>query len=385
MGQQTPTKTPGVVRREVRRLVRQIMTAPAVLTSYLFAARYYDLIHGKKVRRIAGAVGPANKVAVYLIFPQQGLLASHLGALDYLRSKGYAPVVVSNIALDAGAQAQVLKAAHLYVERPNFGYDFGGYRDGILSIADRLPKLDHLCLLNDSTWFNLPGAEDWLDAAEALRVDLAAAASNYGVPRVKMEEFRRIEWRYLTTHKNFHFCSFALLFSQRVLADPDFLRFWQRFPLTSNKSRTVRRGEIGLSKWILARDYTHGTTCDITHLDRELSALGDDRIREIADNLISPDDPQFQVVKHELLAAGPSREDLISLILTGVARRGSSYVLADYTLTEKRFPFLKKSPVWLNQEASDITLKLAAALPGPGGEVIVDEIKALRAARPPRF
>jgi len=384
MGQQSPNKTQGIVRREVQRLVRQIVTAPAVLTSYLFAARYYDLIHGKKVRRTAGAVGPSKKIAIYLIFPQQGLLASHLGALQYLQAKGYAPVVVSNIALDEGARAQILKAAHLFIERPNFGYDFGGYRDAILSVADRLPTLDHLCLLNDSTWFNLPGAEDWLDAAEALHVDLAAAASNYGIPRVKMEEFRRIEWRYVTTHKNFHFCSFALLFSQRVLADPAFLRFWRRFPLTSNKSRTVRRGEIGLSKWILARDYTHGTTCDITHLDRDLAALGDDRIRAIARNLISPDDPQFLAVKHDLLAANPSRDDLISLILTGVARRGSSYVLADYTLTEKHFPFLKKSPVWLNREASDITLTLAAALPKPDGEVIVNEIKALRAARPPR-
>lgn len=371
--------------REAQRLIRQIVTGPSVLTSYLFAARYYDVVHGKKVRRTPGQMAATQKIAIYLIFPQSGLQGSHLRALNYLNAKGYAPVVVSNVPLAERDREQILQAAYLFIERPNFGYDFGGYRDGILSVASALPDLTHLCLLNDSTWFNLPGGSDWLDEAERLGVDLAAAASNYGIPRVKIEDFREIVWHYRTTHENFHFCSFALLFSRKVLADPEFLRFWQRFPLTSDKGRTVRRGEIGFSKWILGRKFTHQATCDIADLDHELAGLDDPRLAEVAANLIIPEDPRFQAMKHQLLAGAPSRAELISLILVGVARQGASYALADFTITEKRFPFLKKSPVWLNRETSDITLKLAAALPGPEGAEILAEAKALRQRRAPQF
>jgi hypothetical protein len=203
--------------------------------------------------------------------------------------------------------------------------------------------------------------------------------------RVDPAQFQSIEWNYRTTHRNFHFCSFALLFGNRVLADPGFLRFWRNFPLTNRKNRTVRRGEIGLSKWILSRDFTHGVTCDLTRLDAELAALDDARLREIADNLIVPEDRRMLEVKHAALQAAPGRQDLIRLILTGVARQGSSYALADFTINECGFPFLKKSPGWLSRESSDITLRLAATLPGDAGAEILAEAQALRRARVPEF
>ena len=372
-------------KREALRFVRQIARAPSVLGNYFFGTLYYDLVHAGKVRRMPGQLALTDKVAIYLIYPQYGLQPSHLRALDYLKAKGYAPVVVSNLELAGSDREQVLKASYLYIERPNFGYDFGGYRDGILSLRAALPGLRHLCILNDSTWFNLPGASDWLQEAEGAGVDLGAAALNHGVSRVEITDFRTVVWRYQTTHKNFHFCSFALLFSGKVLTDPGFLRFWQRFALTNDKGRTVRRGEIGLSKWILGQNFTHTVTCDLTHLDQELADLDNVRLREVAASLIIPENPRFQAIKHQLLAGTPSRKDMISLILTGVARQGSSYALADFTITEKRFPFLKKSPVWLNRETSDITLKLAAALPAPEGAEILAEAIALRQRRAPQF
>lgn len=373
------------VGRELRRFVRQSRAAPGALASYLFAAKYYDLALAGKIRRTLGEVPASTKVAVYLIYPNHGLQASHLRSLGYLASKGYAPVVVSNLALDAADRDRLLPLCHLCIERPNFGYDFGGYRDGVLAVADTISTLDRLLLINDSTWFALPGRHDWLDEAEALNVDLAAAASNFGIPRVDPAQFQSIEWNYRTTHRNFHFCSFALLFGNRVLADPDFLRFWRNFPLTNRKNRTVRRGEIGLSKWILSRDFTHGVTCDLTRLDAELAALDDARLREIADNLIVPEDRRMLEVKHAALQGAPGRQDLIRLILTGVARQGSSYALADFTINECGFPFLKKSPVWLSRESSDITLRLAANLPGDAGAEILAEAQALRRARVPEF
>lgn len=369
------------LRRELFRAIRQMRAAPRIFLGYLFATRYYDLFLAGKIARTPGHVPASSKVAIYLIYPERGLQPSHRRGLEYLLSKGYAPIVVSNLPLRDVDRAQLLPLCHICIERPNFGYDFGGYRDGILTIMADMPKLDRLLLINDSTWFALPGRSDWIEESEAMGVNMAAAASNYGIPRVDAGDYRKIRWHYVKTHKNFHFCSFALLFAHRVLEDPNFARFWRKFRLSSDKKRTVRRGEIGLSQWILSRGFTTGVPYDIARLQEDIEKLDDKRLREVAGNMIVPEDPKLLAVKREALAGNPSRDDLIRLVLTCVARQGSSYALADFAINELGFPFLKQSPVWLSKEASDITLRLAGSLPGPYGEEIHAEALKLRGAK----
>ena len=64
--------------------------------------------------------------------------------------------------------------------------------------------------------------------------------------------------------------------------------------------------------------------------------------------------------------------------LTATSLQGVGYAPADFLISEQGFPFLKKSPVWLNEEASDATLRIAARLPGPDGAAILDEAQKLR-------
>lgn len=369
------------IRRELKRLFHQLWHLPTKLGSYLFSARYYDWVLARKVVRSDGPVPMSKKVAVYLIYPSFGLQPSHLDGLKYLLSKGYAPLVVSNLPLNLADREQLLPFCSMCIERPNFGYDFGGYRDGILTVMADMPNLERLLLINDSTWFPLPGCSDWLEESERLEVDLAAAASNYGIPRVDPIDYQDIQWNYVTTHKNFHFCSFALLFSRRVLADPGFSQFWKRFPLSNHKGRTVRRGEIGLSQWVLSKGFTYGIPYNVAMLQGDLAELDNMRLREVAENLITLDDLRMLDVKHDILAGNPNRQDLTCLVLTCVARQGSSYALADFAINERGFPFLKKSPVWLSKEASDITLRLASGLPGPQGAEILAEAQRLRCAK----
>lgn len=369
------------IRRELKRVFRQLWNIPVRCGSYLFSSKYYDLFLARKIIQTTGSVQMAKKVVIYLIYPNFGLQQSHIDALKYLGSRGYAPFVISNLYLNASDRNQLLPFCHMCIERPNFGYDFGGYRDGILTVAAHLSNLDNLLLINDSTWFPLPGSSDWLKESEALRVDLAAAASNYGIPRVDSAQYKTIEWKYVTTHKNFHYCSFALLFSHRVLTHPGFIRFWRKYPLSNSKDRTVRRGEIGMSQWILSKGFTHGAPYDVATLQSDLEALDDVRLREVAENVMVPEDQHLLCVKQDALAGNPSRQDLICLVLTCVARQGSSYALADFAVNERGFTFLKKSPVWLSREASDITLRLANDLPGDQGAHILAEVKMLRAEK----
>ncbi len=365
------------IGREVRRLGRQLFELPRHLTSRYLSAPYYDRVHAKRVRVTEGRQPEATRVAIYLIFPKQGVLSSHIHTLNSLISKGFAPMVVSNIDLSNAALEALQPFAWKIVQRPNIGYDFGGYREGALALSDRLPSLTQLVFLNDSTWFPLPGSEDWLDQVQALGTDFAGAATNYGLPRADPSNYTHQSWTYRSAHPNFHYTSYALCIGARILQDPTFLTFWRRFPLSSDKKRTVRRGEIGLTQWVMGNGYSHAATFDLETLDKDLAQLSDQVLQEIAQNILVMEDARIAKVKSEVLSHPVDRHRLIPFILMATARQGMSYALQAYTIRHRGFAFLKKSPLSMNAEARDITLRIASDLTGDDGQMIYHEAQEL--------
>ncbi|KQZ31091.1 hypothetical protein ASD50_16335 [Mesorhizobium sp. Root552] len=371
------------LKREIRRLLHQAMAVPGALMSRFFSTYFYDLVLARNSRISDGDVPLDARVAIYLVFPQHGLLGSHKEALRYLISCGYAPLVISNLPLSEPDRHELSQHCWKIIERPNYGYDFGGYRDGILFLREHLGRLEKLAILNDSTWFPIPGSQSWLKRAEDLNMPFVGAASNYGLDRVNVADYLSIRWRYSAEHKNFHYCSYALLISQPLLSAPSFQRYWKQLWISGSKGRTVRRGEIGLTQWVIRNGYAHDVTLSLNHLNTELAYLPDERVRLILERLIIPEDPRLLAIKKVVVAkatqaAADWRQHAENFILTAVARQGVSYALPEYTLNELGFQFLKKSPTWLNRESSDTTLEIASSLEGPFAETIVSEIKALR-------
>lgn len=369
------------IRRELARFGRHLSELPGDLHNLLFATRHYDRTLSLGIRQFEGKLPAAKRVAIFLIFPSSGLLSSHLRTLAYLRAKGYVSLVVSNLPLADADRERLLNESWRYMERPNFGYDFGGYRDGVLSLSDELPQLERLVLINDSAWFPLPGSRDWLDDVEALNVDFAGAASNFGTPRPEIEAFQSITWDYRTSRRNFHYCSFALCLRPKVLGDLDFLGFWRRLKLTDKKKRTVRRGEIGFTQWALGRGFSHGATLDVEHLDQDLGALSEERLREVVRDLVIPEEPKLQALWRQIaLDPATPRRDLENLVLLAVSRQGSAYALAGYAMRERGYPFFKKSPLWVSEDSSATSLRLIEGLEPGTGEILA-EAKALALRR----
>ena len=370
------------IRRKLAWELRQTIAAPARLANFLFANSYHDLILSRRRKTTDGDVRRTSRIAIVLIFPRFGVEPSHVRTLRYLVEKGYAPVVVSNIHLSDLDRITVTKTCWRLIERPNFGYDFGGYRDGILSLGDDLGQLERLVLLNDSCWFPLPASSDWLDDAAALNVDFAGAASNYGVTPQKVGCYEYPVWSYRSDNPDFHYCSFALLISGALLHDPRFRRFWKRFPLSNDKYQVIRRGEVGLTQWVLRHGFSHGSTLDITHLDAELNTCSVTRLLRIVQQLIIPEEAELRIAKSSLVARYDAsenwRKDAVGFILTAVAQTGVAYVLPEYTVRDRGFPFLKKSPLWLDEDSAESTLEIARGLDGAEGAQILAEARELR-------
>ncbi|MWB76411.1 glycosyltransferase [Pseudooceanicola sp. 216_PA32_1] len=379
------------LKREAVRLKGQILALPVTLKNRYGTTPYYDRVLSRLIRHYDGARPDSQRVAVVVIYPQQGLEASHIEMLRYFNDRGYACLVVSNLPLGAADRTRLLGACWHYIERPNFGYDFGAYRDGVMHLFPRLDGLERLVLINDSSWFPLPGARDWLEQAEALDVDYAGAISQNGVPKTELDNPAGPDWRLATGHRHFHYASYALAIRPAILRDPGFRRFWQKYRLTQVKNTVVRRGEIGLTRWVLDSGHSHGATYDVLSLAKDLAACGDSEIDRIARDLITLNQPETVAwldahVPALSAARSPAeRAELERIIKTVAIRVGVSYVLPRLIYRAQGFAFLKKSPIWLSRRESDVVLDFARELPPPFGPVILDEARALRRTSGPRF
>lgn len=380
------------IARELRRIGRNSKEAATELVRKLYFRRHYDLVTRKNIKRTFGAVPLGKDVAIYLIYPRTGMLQSHQCMLDEMRRAGISPIVVSNLPLSNDDRHRICQNASVIIERPNVGYDFGGYRDGILEMSENLQALDRIWLLNDSAWL-IQQQSSWFYQARMMGKDFVGATSSFsilrktlfGAKRWNASDYRSIEWTYEPRNPNFHYASYALCIGSAILRDRRFLRYWEKLDIRNDKKRTVRRGEIGLSQWVLKSGYTHGATHEINRLDSELSGLSAGSLDAAARELVIFRKTKLVEIKKRVLATDPNskegRDERVALILTAVARQGSAYALALYNLRLHDFQFLKKSPLWLSADGPDALLKFTDTFDDQKGAHIAEEARVLCADR----
>ena len=223
------------LRRELNRISQQLRAIPEFFYEP-FLRRWHDSHRSTRLKSSDGAAPLADKVAIYLIYQPQGLQASTLLACRHLRGQGYCPLVISNAPLSKSDRERLSRESWRIVERPNFGYDFGGYRDGILLLEDWSVRPSSLILLNDSIWFPAREDDDSIRRLESLPSGFC------GVLTLGSDVYSRHP-----RHREPFLGSFFLLFKTEVIQHPGFRRFWKEYRCTSNKYKTIRRGERGLS------------------------------------------------------------------------------------------------------------------------------------------
>lgn len=372
------------LKREFWRVLRSLVSFANLILELIYFRIWYDLFTSKKIKLNNGVLDFTDEVAIFLIYPKIGVLPSHIHMLDELHKNGITPIVVSNLPLSKD-DLECLKARCAYVmQRQNIGYDFGGYRDGILSIEKNINNFNRLWILNDSAWY-IPRDSGWFDVVRKKNHDFVGASST--LTRGKISSFMNVQsyWPYRKDHKLFHYGSFALSFGANILRDPDFLKFWRKLNITNDKRLTVLRGEIGLTQWVVRRGFSHSSTSDLDDLDVVLSELPVEELRLMARNVMLLDDGNLEKLRNNILndrKEGNDERDLLSaFILFSVAKMGFVYAVADYAMSARGLQFLKKSPMRLNSNSYDRILKIVADIPGPVGVSIRDEVKMLGRCR----
>lgn len=231
----------------------------------------YDLTARWRLRVTPGQLPLNDRVAVFVIYQPKGLPGSMLLTLDHLRRSGYSVLVVSNGPLRPQDLHTLAANAALVMERPNVGYDFGAYRDGIRHLWSLNHDMSRLVLMNDSTWFPLRRDDDSLARMEALGADLAGH-----IFKTEDKEDRNRD----------HVESHLLMCSRAFLRSREFRRFWRRYRMSDYRSTTIELGEKGLSQMAIAYRHKVASLMGREWLLRTLSDLDDASLRRVLDHTI---------------------------------------------------------------------------------------------------
>ena len=232
------------MRREINRLKMIFSQWPWFVFG---AARkfYYDKFEQHKIQYTDGNQPVLKDMAIILIYQPDGILDSLSFELEYMISKGIAPIVVSNIYLNKNDRNHLKDLTNLIIERPNYGYDFGGYRDGVKAVLKRNYKPENLFILNDSIWFPLNKDCTLIDKALANPADLFGIFCN----------------NKLYQKNKYHLQSYFYRFKGSLVTSDQFRRYWQNITLTNNKHMVIHQCEMKLTQWFSK----NGSTFDALH------------------------------------------------------------------------------------------------------------------------
>lgn len=390
------------------------------------APRYNDIILRPKNVIHDGALALGSKAEIYLIFPKLGVLKSHLMALQYMIDNGYSPIVVSNLPLSDEDIDQLRRLTYRILRRENFGYDFGGYREAILVFQDQIKSLDHLALFNDSVWFPVQNTRSWLKDAEAAEKDLMGAISHADVgnnelrqdmallsdqsgsasvntqrivePKSWLDEFSNqlIDYKlapkmvlavrhFLRTRRLgntgifFHYCSFALLLSTKVLRDPQFYEFWQKLQITNDWVQTIIRGEIGFTQWAIRREFSHGCIIDSNKITQNIAEIGSAKLTRYLNEIAPLRRHRAMLEVYNQHQGAQKRPEMFTLsdkrhFMRALLRVDNiAYTAPSYLHQEHDFQFFKKK----NFSVTTFGRKIAIAMMDDMPEPIKSEMRAV--------
>lgn len=231
------------LKRELKRPVDQLRSA--VLYPFdLFTKHRHDKAFHDRITVIEGAQTATTKFAALLIYQPKGLVGTTLKTCQHLAASGYSVLVVSNTPLAPDARAALQPLVWRTLERPNVGYDFGGYRDSVRFLRESGVDLQALVMMNDSIWWPLCEGDTALPQLEQLGTDFGGMILRPASRRKK------------ASNRSPHLQSYFFWFGPKLLGSATFVDFWKTYRLSGFKYNAIRHGELQLTRVLLEAGFS---------------------------------------------------------------------------------------------------------------------------------
>lgn len=362
------------LNRELSRIKEQVQNIPRLLSEPVL--RYlHDLDRATKMKVFGQAAARSPKFCVLLVHQPRSFPASLLRTCGFMASKGYNVLVMANGGLRADQRGKVIQCAWRLIERPNFGYDFGGYRDAIHFLQDQGISPSKLILMNDSIWFPMSTACDVIENLETAPFDLTGLLLHVPARNEYAKDNRRLLCKRKLAE---HIESYVTMVTQACFESDAFRQFWNNYRQTDSKLMTIKRGEVGFSKAMKAGGFTVGALSRRSAFIEDITRQSDSFL---AKTLLyaAYSDPAFEA-EGQYLAAHTGMADWHAKVLGHIARvvEARRFNASFCWATEQLYSttFIKKNPGRLFQIGR---MRFLEAV--DNGDLVCDNAEALAELR----
>ena len=319
------------LKRELRRIAEHVSAIPLLIYEPIFQ-KIYDKNIFKNLAVLHGEKQASKQIAIFLIYQPNGLPDSIFLTLSHLAKSGFSPVVISNSPISTQDKERLRPESSLIVERMNFGYDFGGYRDAVWLLRNLEIECYKILFLNDSVWFPV------FDNSKLLEQMLASDSDYVGTQEFGEPEANRL--------LNGFFGSYCFLVNKKLIEDNAFYMFWDNYQLSSSKEIVLRRGERKFSREMIKASASHNAIYSNKIFFKLVNELNLTETITALEELIALN-PQIYAEKNVLINSLHKNESWLLrakelIILQSKSKNfiGSSPILS---LNKLGFPMIKKN------------------------------------------
>ena len=173
-----------------------------------------------------------KKIVLFAIYEKGEIRDDVRSALRELHALECTVILVNSRKLSEASRNELAQWTTTYIERPNYGRDFGSYKDGMLWIYKHLSEefmnVERFMILNDSVFYARSNLPQFFSALLNTQAPVFGATMNY--------------------QKVPHIGSFCISLSGKVAQHPKLKSFWKKYRKTDLRAHTIRYGELALNK-----------------------------------------------------------------------------------------------------------------------------------------
>lgn len=214
----------------MRRLIRNIATLSSKVAYY----SYYTYLSERErmtTTRFTNVVHEKNflggNVMVMALYEKTNLRADTIELLKEAKRQNIYVIAVNTLKLSTENYCQDL--IDVYIERDNFGRDFGSYQVGMKYFFNKKVSdtCERLLLINDSVFFSVKGLSQFISDLYNTKVDVLGATENREISH--------------------HLGSFCISIAGDIARNNKFKNYWYNYKLTNVRPAVIKRGEFALS------------------------------------------------------------------------------------------------------------------------------------------
>ena len=169
-----------------------------------------------------------QKILLLALFEKGVLRGDIENLLTVAKRLGVYTVCVNTLKLDNPEQNN--KLIDCYIERYNFGRDFGSYKAGFMHLYKRRwhEKCPRLLVLNDSLFYSKNNQANFIETLLQTEVEVLGATENHEIEH--------------------HLGSFCLSLDGSIVRKDKLRTYWKKYSSSDVRPVVIKRGEMQLSK-----------------------------------------------------------------------------------------------------------------------------------------